>query len=53
MLEAQQFREASGSDESAQTKQVSTLLYCLEEEAESVLAHQQARQVKSANYSTK
>ena len=34
----QQFREASGlSDESA-AKQISTLLYCLGEEAESVLA---------------
>ena len=34
----QQFREASSLDESTQTKQVSTLLYCLGEEAEAVLA---------------
>ena len=34
----QQFREASGLDESAETKQVSTLLYSLGEEAEAVLA---------------
>ena len=33
----QQFRGASGLDEQSGTKQVSTLLYCLGEEAESVL----------------
>ena len=31
-------REASGLDGSAETKQISTLLYCLGEEAEAVLA---------------
>ena len=34
----QQFREASGLDVAAETKQVSTFLYCLGEEAEAVLA---------------
>ena len=34
----QQFREASGLDGSAETKQISTLLYCLGEEAEAVIA---------------
>ena len=38
----QQFREASGRDESAETKQVSTLLYYLGEEAEAVLASTKA-----------
>ena len=34
----QQFREASGLDEAAATKQVSAFLYCVGEEAESILS---------------
>ena len=34
----QQFREASGLSEASEKKQISTLLYCLGEEAEAVLA---------------
>ena len=34
----QQFRDASGLSSESESKQVSTFLYCLEEEAESVLA---------------
>ena len=46
----QQFREASGLDESAQTKQVSTLLYCLGEEAEAVLASTNATDEDRKDY---
>jgi len=34
----QQFREASGLNKASATKQISTLLYCLGEEAEAVLS---------------
>ena len=34
----QQFWEASGLSEAAAKKQISTLLYCLEEEAEAILS---------------
>ena len=46
----QQFREASGLDESAETKQVSTLLYSLGEEAEAVLTLTNATDVERKEY---
>lgn len=46
----QQFREASGLNESAQTKQVSTLLYCLGEEAEAVLSSTNATSEERKDY---
>ena len=45
----QQFREA-GLDESAQTKQISTLLYCLGEEAEAVLTSTNATAEERKDY---
>ena len=46
----QQFREAAGLDESAQTKQISTLLYCLGEEAEAVLTSTNATAEERKDY---
>ena len=46
----QQFREASGLDESAETKQVSTFLYCLGEESEAVLTSTNATSEERKEY---
>ena len=46
----QQFREASGLDESTESKQISTLLYCLGEEAEAVLASTNATDEERKEY---
>ena len=46
----QQFREASGLDESAETKQVSTLLYSLGEEAEAVLTSMNTTDAERKEY---
>ena len=46
----EQFHVASGLDTEAGTKQVSTLLYCLGEEAETVLSSTNITDVESASY---
>lgn len=46
----QQFRDASGLSEGPAQKQVSTFLYCLGEEAESVLASTNATEADRADY---
>ena len=46
----QQFREASGLSEAPATKQISTLLYCLGEEAEAVLTSTNATKDDRADY---
>ena len=46
----QQFREASGLSEATTTKQISTLLYCLGEEAEAVLTSTNATKDDRADY---
>ena len=46
----QQFREASGLDESSETKQVSTFLYCLGEESEAVLTSTNATSEERKEY---
>ena len=48
----QQFREASGLSEQAVAKQVSTLLYCLGEEAEAVLSSTNATADDRKDYDT-
>ena len=46
----QQFREASGLSEASASKQISTLLYCLGEEAEAVLTSTNATTEDRADY---
>lgn len=46
----QQFREASGLSEASATKQISTLLYCLGEEAEAVLTSTNATKEDRTDY---
>ena len=46
----QQFREASGLSEAAASKQTSTFLYCLGEEAEAVLSSTNATAEERADY---
>ena len=46
----EQFRVTSGLDKEAGTKQVSTLLYCLGEEAETILSSTYITDMKRADY---